>query len=667
MGQRDNLLWSDAPPHLLEAVFHSSTTAGIVVDCHNNICLVNDAALKMTGYTSAEAIGRDAAFLVPEHQKKDAFYAILNRLESGQNFGPFETVLLHKDGTPVPVAIFYYGARNEEGKLIGVVKAARPLAFTDHEGRFRLVFEAAPNGMLMVDRDGRIVMINSRVESLFGYTREELIGRELAFIAPKRFHAATQKIEGEFVELPWTDAMSKGIDLFALKKDGSELPIEIGINPIDLDSGSLVLLSVLDLTERKRNEDLIEARDRAINLSQMKTAFVANISHELRTPLSGILGMNELLLGMELSAEQLEIAEAIRDSSQALLRIVNDVLDIAKIEAGKVALSSEKLSISDVVHQSLRVVNEAAKAKNIKLVSTVDQCLPAYLIGDPERIKQILINLLGNAVKFTSQGQVSLEATCEQDDDKTISVRFTVRDTGAGMDGEKLKALFRPFSQVAETYTGRSIGTGLGLSICKSLVEAMDGRIGVDSVKGSGSVFWFVIPLRRWDRNALQSASGQYINADINAISGSVGGDGLSYSDTTAGAASATAVERSVLLVEDSPLLRVLAIKQLEKLGVKSQIVGSGLEAVELIKTRIFDLIFMDINIPDLDGLETTKRIRAYEKALGRHTPIIAMTAAAMKGDLERCMEAGMDDYLRKPVSMDDLREKLDAWLPGLV
>jgi len=650
----------------MEAVFHSSTTAAIVVDCQNSICLVNDALLKMTGYTSAETIGRDAGFLVPEHQNKDAFYAILTRLESGQNFGPFETVLLHKDGTPVPVAIFYYGARNEAGQLIGVVKAARPLSITHHEGRFRLVFEAAPNGMLMIDPDGRIVMVNSRVESLFGYTREELIGRELSFIAPARFHATSQKVEGEFVELPWADALSKGIDLFALKKDGSELPIEIGINPINLETDSFVLLSLLDLTERKRNEDLIEARDRAINLSQMKTAFVANISHELRTPLSGILGMNELLLGMELSPEQLEIAEAIRDSSQALLRIVNDVLDIAKIEAGKVALSSEKMSISDVVQQSLRVVSEAARAKNIKLVSTVDQCLPAYLIGDPERIKQILINLLGNAVKFTSQGQVAVEATCESDDDKTLSVRLTVRDTGAGMDPEKLNALFRPFSQVAETYTGRSIGTGLGLSICKSLVEAMDGRIGVDSVKGSGSVFWFVVPFRRWDRNALQSASGQYINADLSTLSGSIGSDGLSRggsADTAGGAV----VERSVLLVEDSPLLRVLAIKQLEKLGVRSQIVGSGLEAVELVKTRIYDLIFMDINIPDLDGLETTKRIRAYEKAVGRHTPIIAMTAAAMKGDLERCMDAGMDDYLRKPVSMDDLREKLDAWLPGRV
>ncbi len=235
------------------------------------------------------------------------------------------------------------------------------------------------------------------------------------------------------------------------------------------------------------------------------------------------------------------------------------------------------------------------------------------------------------------------------------------------MDPAKLNALFRPFSQVAENYTGRSIGTGLGLCICKSLVEAMEGRIGVDSVKGSGSVFWFVVPFRRWDRNAVQSASGQYINADIGTISGAIGDASLTSSGELDTNPIGAPLEHNVLLVEDSPLLRVLAIKQLEKLGVKSQIVGSGLEAVELIKTRMFDLIFMDINIPDLDGLETTKRIRAYEKAVGRHTPIIAMTAAAMKGDLERCMEAGMDDYLRKPVSMDDLRLMLNSWLPEQV
>ncbi|MGC8779973.1 MAG: ATP-binding protein, partial [Anaerolineae bacterium] len=416
--------------------------------------------------------------------------------------------------------------------------------------------------------------------------------------------------------------------------------------------GSIAVIS--DLTERKRMEEALAiARDQALEASRLKSEFLATMSHEIRTPMNSILGMNELLLETELSPEQRELAAGVQDAAQSLLAIIDDILDFSKIEAGKLVFEEVDFDLPTVVRKAADLLAPRAAAKGLDLRVLIAPETPQRVRGDPHRLRQVLVNLIGNAVKFTEQGEVVVEVMLENMTATHATVCFSVTDTGIGLSEAAKRRLFQPFTQADGSMTRRYGGTGLGLAICKRLVEMMDGEIHADGAEGQGSVFWFTARL------ALAESAGVGRALPPRAA------EQPSAARPTAAAAPAGAVR--VLLAEDNPANQRLGILQLQKLGYQVTAVEHGRAALEayLADPAGCDLILMDCQMPQMDGFEASRAIRQAEQSLGRHVPIIAMTASALQGDREACLAAGMDDYISKPVRWSELNATISRWIGG--
>ncbi|MBI5201647.1 MAG: PAS domain S-box protein [Elusimicrobia bacterium] len=358
---------------------------------------------------------------------------------------------------------------------------------------FRLVVEAAPNAMVMVDRAGKIVLVNSQTEKLFGWSRDELIGRELEMLVPPRFRAGHPSARSAFFGSPSTRSMGAGRDLFGQKKDGTEVPLEIGLNPIETPEGKFVLAAIIDISERlKRSALEVESRQYA-EASRLKSEFLANMSHELRTPLNAVIGFSELLFDGKAGAvndTQKEFLGDILTSSKHLLQVINDVLDLAKVESGKMTFAPEPISLGKVAGEVKDVLRSLAEKKRIECAVEIPQEIDAVVL-DPGRVKQVLYNYLSNALKFTADGgRVFLRALPEGGE----FVRLEVADTGVGIKPKDLSRLFVEFQQLDNPYTKSQGGTGLGLALTQRIVEAQRGRVGVTSELGKGSVFYAVLP-----------------------------------------------------------------------------------------------------------------------------------------------------------------------------
>ncbi len=681
--------------------------------------------------------------------------------------------------------------RDEDGTVLRMVgrntdvtaRKQAEEALRQREERLKLLLSSTAEAIYGIDLKGECTFANYACLRMLGYEKEaELLGRNMHVVLHHsyadgrpfpthecRIFRAFKVGQGSHVD-----------DEVLWRKDGTSFPAEYWSYPIE-EGGKLIgaVVTFLDITERRRNEEALkEAKSADEAASRAKSEFLANMSHEIRTPMNGILGMTELALDTELTPEQREYLLMVKSSADSLLTVINDILDFSKIEAGKMELQPIQFQLRDCIGDIMKALGLRAEQKGLELTYQIDYDIPEFLLGDPGRLRQVVVNLVANAIKFTEKGDIHLRITREQQEGRKLRLHFQVRDTGIGIATDKQSKIFGAFEQADGSTTRRYGGTGLGLTISQRLVSLMKGQIWVESEAGTGSVFHFTAELealpepppppeaielsqlrdlpvlvvddnatnrgvlsymlREWQMRPAEADSGVTALKMLReeAPSGGYrlilldsmmpGMDGFEVAENMGGVGNLAEItvmllssagkpgdaarcrrlgisgyllkpvkqselleairhvlgakakgdlvtrhslrevraRRHVLVAEDNLVNQTLALRMLEKLGHTVEIAGDGRAVQKALEKRRFDLIFMDVQMPEMNGFEATAMIREKEKHTGGHIPIIAMTAHAMKGDRELCLQAGMDDYISKPVQQSELQEKLERYCP---
>jgi PAS domain S-box-containing protein len=516
----------------------------------------------------------------------------------------------------------------------------------ENEERLAKILDTVQSGVVLVDVETRrIVEANRAAVAMHGGTKEDVethVCHDVLCPAPERFCPVLD--EGKKID----NSMR-----LLVRKDRSSIPILKTVVPVTINRRKFLLESFVDVTAQKEAEaGLRKEKQRAEEANRAKSEFLAHMSHEIRTPMNGVLGMLGLLIDSRLGEKQKRLADTAYSSANMLLSILNDILDLSKIESGKMSLEAIDFDIREALDEVVRLFSGRVEEKPLRLRSEVDGSVTPMVVGDPIRFRQVLDNLVGNAVKFTDEGEVVVRAMPLEQDDREVFLRFEVSDTGIGIDDEAKKKIFDSFTQADASTTRRHGGTGLGLSISRELVTMMGGTMGVTSEPGKGSTFWFTVRFTRSSAKPVEEANGPS-SKKASPKSGR----------TPAGRLNMLAGRR-ILLAEDNIVNQKVALAMLSPLSLAIDIAADGREALYALSRQSYDLVLMDCQMPEMDGFEATRRIRAGDAGQShRSVPIIAMTARAMQGDREKCLEAGMDDYLPKPIDSAVLMDTLDKWM----
>ena len=789
---------ADANARLQSVLDAASQVSIIATDLVGTITVFNAGAEKMLGYGAQELVGRESPakiHLLSEIEARgrelteklgrpvQGFDVFVELARQG-GFENREWTYVRKDGTRFPVELIVTGVKDHNGELTGFLGLA-----TDISARKRSELEmrklstavkSSPTSIIITDREGLIEYANPKFMELTGYTAKELLGQNPKLINSGKIPKSTIKelwdtiLDGR----EWTG------ELLNRKKSGELFWEYAAISPVKDNSGKITnfIAVKVDITDRKIAQREIEkARDAAMELARMKSEFLANMSHEIRTPMNAIIGMTGLLLDTQLSEQQRDYVRTVNGAGEALLGIINDILDFSKLESGKLTVEKLDFDLLETVESTTELLAPRAQEKGVELAHFVEKDVPAGLRGDQGRLRQVLLNLLGNALKFTEAGEVVLKVSVEKETAAGPVLRFSVKDTGIGIPAGTQKNLFQVFTQADASTTRKYGGTGLGLSISKKLVEIMGGEIGLESEPGKGSTFWFTLPFERqsgelppapektlvsgvralivddnaanreivsryleaWEmrfeavasgkealealkreaagkdpfrlvlldmhmagmdglmlarriqgeaglplvKKVMMTSLGQSLKAEelgaagisvclskpvrpatlLKALNSALAEPGRGGSAATA-PAPAFAAEHPlnkyfrVLVAEDNIVNQKVAVKQLEKLGYEADVAANGLEVLEALKRRPYDLVLMDCQMPEMDGFQATAGIRKTEEGMQDHLPVVAMTASALQGDREKCLSAGMDGYISKPVRLEKLAETMAAW-----
>jgi PAS domain S-box-containing protein len=498
--------------------------------------------------------------------------------------------------------------------------------------KFQSFLESVPDAIVLIDEKGSIKYVNFQTEVLFGYNKLELIGKKIELLMPTRFKNSHQKLRKNYMLNPKIRKMGNGMELFAKHKNLSEFPVEISLSNLEIEEGLLICASIRDVSSQKSIEKALkEAIIKSENAVKSKQQFLSNMSHEIRTPMNAIIGFTKVILNTELTSKQREYLTAIKMSGDTLIVLINDILDLAKVDSGKLIFEKTPFKLAASIKTMLHLFEAKFLEKNLELIVNYDSRIPEVIMGDAVRLHQIIINLVSNAIKFTSEGSITIGVQKLSKTDDIIIIEFSVADTGIGIGKNNIDKIFENFQQ-AHSQTSRIYGgTGLGLAIVKQLVEAQGGSISVKSVENQGSVFSFIL---QFDK-----AHGATV-LDIDTV------ELVDYNISGT----------KVLVVEDVELNQLLMKTLLDDLGFECDIVGNGKIAIESLERNHYDIVLMDIQMPVMNGFQAADYIR---NTLQLNIPIIALTADVTTVDLEKCKTFGMNDFIAKPVDDRKLFNKI--------
>ncbi len=684
----------------LAAIVTSSNDAIVGCGLDGRITDWNAAATKIFGYGADEAVGRRTSELLMPSDYAHEEEKLLRHIAEGRAVAAFETFRRRNDGTPVPVSVAAAPIRSADGQVIGAAQTVRDIthertskarilelnASLEHQvvertaelaalsRRERAILVDAASAIIVTDVHGVVTVFNPAAEALLGYTAAEVVDKvEMnRFHDAAEVHARSEALSAELgrpLEVGEVFAPAPGAERGRprewtyVRKDGSRVAVHLNVSPLRDERDTVVGFIAVgsDLSERKQAEDQLESLNLALNkrsaqaesASRAKTEFLAIMSHEIRSPLNAVIGLSYLLRQTSLDESQRSYLQKIDTATQALRSVIDDVLDISKIEAGEMTLEEAGFDLHEMLDTVVSMSAVGASEKGVSVLLELPEALPTHLRGDLVRIRQILLNLMSNAVKFTARGSVRLnvqwaaalpgQAPPQPGQPKRARLRFAVVDTGIGIEPEVLQRLFKPFTQADSSTTRRYGGTGLGLSIVRQLTELMGGEIGVFSTPGQGSEFWVVLPLAIDTEPPARPAV---------RTSGATGAAGAAVAAT---AGSQALPEVRVLVVDDSPVNLLICQHILEREGATVSTARDGREAVERLRADPsgFDLVLMDVHMPGLDGNAATRLIRG-ELGL-RSLPVVALTASGLVAERQGAFEAGMNDFIGKPFDAERL------------